>query len=112
MAFNKSTDNIIFLDCNGNTLLIGSPVRYTGTGTTGFITNLMIEECEMWAQMDTTGLNYHASTLVLIEPAGVKVKGKEKYGKPDPTVHEIVEEMNRKLLSDVTGADDRNIIGH
>jgi len=60
--------------------------------------------------MDTTGLNYHASTLVLIEPAGVKIKG--KYGKPDPTVHEIVEEMNRKLLSDVTGADDRNIIGH
>ena len=110
MAFNKSTDNIIFLDCNGNTLRIGSPVRYTGTGTTGFVTDLMIEECEMWAQIDTTGLKYHASTLVLIEPAGVKIKG--KYGKPDPAVHEIIEEMNRKLLSDVTGADDRNIIGH
>jgi hypothetical protein len=110
MVFDKNTDNIILLDCKGNTLRIGSPVRYTGTGTTGFITDLMIEECEMWAHLDTTGLNYHTSTLVLIEPEGVKIK--EKYGKPDPAVHEIVEEMNRKLLSDVTGADDRNIIGH
>ena len=111
MAFDKNTDNIIFLDCKGNTLRIGSHVRYTGTGTTGFVTDLMIEECEMWAQLDTTGLNYHTSTLVLIEPEGVN-KIKEKYCKPDPAVHEIIEEMNRKLLSDVTGADDRNIIGH
>jgi hypothetical protein len=110
MVLNNNTDHIIFLDCKGNTLRIGSPVRYTGTGTTGFVTDLMIEECEMWVQLDTTGLTYHASTLVLIEPEGVKIKG--KYGKPDPAVHEIVEEMNRKLLSDVTGADDRNIIGH
>lgn len=110
MAFNKNNDNIIFLDCKGNTLHIGSPVRYTGTGTTGFITELVIEDCEMWARMDSTGLNYHASTLVLIEPEGVKIKG--KYGKQDPAVYEIMEEMNRKLLRDVTGADDRNIIGH
>ena len=110
MAFNKNTDNIIFLDCNGNTLRIGSPVRYTGTGTTGFVINLIIEEYEMWAQLDTTGLNYHASTLVLIEPGEVKIKG--IYGKPIPAVLDIVEEMNRKLLRDVTGADDRNIIGH
>ena len=110
MDFNKNADNIVFLDCKGNTLRIGSPVRYTGTGTTGFIMDLTLEECEMWARLDTTGLNYHASTLLLIEPDGVKTKG--KYGKPDPAVHEIVEEMKRKLLRDVTGADDRNIIGH
>ena len=73
MAFDKNIDNIIFLDCKENSLRIGSPVRYTGTGTTGFVTDLMIEECEMWAQLDTTGLNYHTSTLVLIEPEGVKI---------------------------------------
>ena len=110
MEFNKNTDNIIFLDCKGNTLRIGSSVRYTGTGTTGFIIDLALEECEMWARLDTTGLNYHASTLLLIEPDGVKIKG--KYGKHDPAVHEIVEEMKRKLPRNVTGADDRNIIGH
>jgi hypothetical protein len=110
MAFNKNTNDIVFLDCKGNTLRIGSPVRYTGTGTTGFISDLMMEDCEMWARLDTTGLNYHASTLVLIESERVKAKG--HYGKVEPAVHEILEEMNRKLLSDVTGADDRNIIGH
>lgn len=110
MDFNKNEDNIVFLDCKGNTLRIGSPVRYTGTGTTGFVTDLIMEDCEMWVQMDSTGLTYHASTLVLIEPHEVRVKG--KYGKNVPTVNEIMEEMQRKLLSEVAGADDRNIIGH
>ena len=103
-------DNFVFLDCNGNPLHIGSPVRYTGTGTTGFITDLKFEECEMWARLDSTGLTYHSSTIVLINADKVKVKG--KYGETNPTIDEIHEEMKRKLLGEVTGADDRNIIGH
>lgn len=110
MYYNRAADNLVFLDCKGNTLHIGSPVKYTGTGTTGFITELLFEECEMWVRLDSTGLTYHFSTIVLIDADQVRVKG--KYGKTDPTVNEMHEEMKRKLLGEVTGADDRNIIGH
>ncbi|MDF1532512.1 MAG: DUF2098 family protein [ANME-2 cluster archaeon] len=103
-------DNFVFIDCNGNTLRIGSPVRYTGTGTTGFITDLEFRECEMWVSLDSTGLTYHSSTIVLIDADKVKVKG--NYGNTAPSIAEMHEEMKRKLLGDVTGADDRNIIGH
>lgn len=89
---------------------IGSPIRYTGTGTTGYVLDMFMENCEMWVKMDTTGLTYHASTLVLIRPDEVRVKG--RYGKLDPTVNEIMAEMGRKLLRDVRGADEYNIIGH
>ena len=103
-------DNVVFLDCKGNTLRIGSPVRYTGTGTTGTVTELIFEDCEMWVQLDSTGLTYHSSMVVCID-AG-EVKGHGHYGQIAPSVNDVYEEMNRKLASDVTGADDRNIIGH
>ncbi|MCL7415557.1 MAG: DUF2098 domain-containing protein [ANME-2 cluster archaeon] len=103
-------DNLVFLDCNGNTLRIGSPVRYTGTGTTGFTTDLVFEECETWVRMDSTGLTYHSSTMVLIDADKVKVKG--NYGKTILSIPEMHNEMKRKVLGEVTGADDRNIIGH
>jgi hypothetical protein len=47
---------------------------------------------------------------VLIDADKVKVKG--NYGKTNLSVAEMREEMKRKLLGEVTGADDRNIIGH
>jgi hypothetical protein len=106
----KVPDNFVFIDCNGNSLRIGSPVRYTGTGTTGYIIDLEFEECEMWVRLDSTGLTYHSSTVVLIDAN--KVKGKGNYGKTTLSIDEMREEMERKLLGEVTGADDRNIIGH
>jgi hypothetical protein len=106
----KIEDNIVFLDCKGNTLRIGSPVKYTGTGTTGIVSELTMEDCEMWVQLASTGLTYHTSTIVLIDSGDIKVKG--HYGQIAPSIDSIHEEMKRKLLSDVTGADDRNIIGH
>jgi len=110
MNNSRVPDNFVFIDCNGNTLHIGSPVRYTGTGTTGFIIDLEFEDCEMWVRLDSTGLTYHSSTIVLIDADKVKVK--RNYGKTNPSVTEMREEMKRKLLGEVTGADDRNIIGH
>lgn len=110
MDFNKNQDNINFLDGRGRTIKIGSPVKYTGTGTTGFVIDLIFEDCEMWVRLDSTGLTYHASTLLLIDAAQVKVK--HTYGMVTPSVENIQEEMKRKLLQNVTGADDRNIIGH
>ena len=43
-------------DINGNVLTVGMAVRYTGTGTTGEISAIKVEDGEGWVRLEDSDL--------------------------------------------------------
>ncbi len=65
-------------------ILIGSHVRYTGTGSAGEILDVRTDEEGTWAKMDTTELWYNSQFIEVIdenEYQRIKHKEKELSGK-------------------------------
>jgi len=54
-------------DAINKTILKGSHVRYTGTGSAGEVLDVRSDEQGTWAKMDTTELWYNSEFLELID---------------------------------------------
>jgi hypothetical protein len=54
------------MDATGKSILVGSHVRYTGTGSAGEVLDVKEDNEGTWAQVDTTKLWYNSEFLELI----------------------------------------------
>ncbi len=54
-------------DATGKTILKGSHVRYTGTGSAGEVLEIKADDDGTWAKVDTTDLWYNSEFLELID---------------------------------------------
>ena len=67
-------------DARGKNILIGSHVRYTGTGSAGEVLDVRSDEEGTWAKIDTTDLWYNSEFLELLnqhEYDRIKRRGKQ-----------------------------------
>lgn len=62
------------LDLNGQPILVGVAVRYLNTGTAGMVQAIRADPEGAWAQIDTTGLFYRTSALLIIDASELKDK--------------------------------------
>jgi len=58
-------------DTTGKTILKGSHVRYTGTGSAGEVLDVKSDDEGTWAKIDTTDLWYN-SVFGAHQPAGLR----------------------------------------
>lgn len=66
-------------DARGKSILKGSHVRYTGTGSAGEVLDTRSDDEGTWAKIDTTDLWYNSEFLELInqrEYERIKLRGK------------------------------------
>ena len=69
-------------DVNGNVLTVGMAVRYTGTGTTGEISAIKVEDGDGWVRFEDSDLWYNANYLEVIDRSQLK-RGSGKGRKTD-----------------------------
>ena len=55
-----------FCDIRGETIDIGSFIRYTGTGTISKVVDLKEEDNEQWVKLDEPALCYAADSLEVV----------------------------------------------
>ncbi len=65
-------------DSVGNPLNVGNIVRYSGTGTTGTIIEIIQDEDGTWAVLDKTNLLYAVKTLTVTGEAKKEKELEEK----------------------------------
>jgi len=87
-------------DATGKTILKGSHVRYTGTGSAGEVLDVKSDDEGSWAKIDTTDLWYNSEYLELINQRDyerIKLRGK-------PFKESVEEEETSKARKDVEKA--------
>lgn len=57
---------MVVADATGKSIIVGSHVRYTGTGSAGEVLDLKEDDEGTWAKVDTTKLWYNSEFLELI----------------------------------------------
>jgi hypothetical protein len=63
------------MDARGKSLTIGSMVRYSGTGTSGEISAMKVEDEEGWIKMDDSEIWYNTEYLEVLDKSKInKVK--------------------------------------
>lgn len=75
------------VDKKGKTITIGSIVRYTGTGTTGEVSAIKVENNVGWVKLDKNDLWYNSKYLEVI--------GKEEYKEKRKVKPEIKEQIKK-----------------
>ncbi|MCK5216529.1 MAG: DUF2098 domain-containing protein [Euryarchaeota archaeon] len=90
-------------DIYGRPLEVGSPVRYGGTGTSGFITEITCDSEGAWAQIDTTNLLYKLETLTFLDDFEAKEAIGERIFSTDEmeeSLAKMEEEASKAMLHD------------
>ncbi|MBI5460517.1 DUF2098 domain-containing protein [Methanobacterium sp.] len=78
-------------------ILIGSHVRYSGTGSSGEVLDLRSDEDSVWAKMDTTELWYNSRYLELLnEDEYNRLKRRESRRKATKPSEETDDKENTK----------------
>ena len=66
------------VDSHGNPIEVGDPVKYSGTGTKGFVTEIICDSEGAWAVIDTNNLLYKLESLTVLEELEAKVEMGER----------------------------------
>ncbi|MBE2900545.1 DUF2098 domain-containing protein [Methanothermobacter thermautotrophicus] len=91
-------DSMEVKDINGNVLTVGMAVRYTGTGTTGEISAIKVEDGEGWARLEDSDLWYNTDYLEVVDKSELR-RAVRKEG-PGDTIDRI-----RKMKEDFADVD-------
>jgi hypothetical protein len=68
------------VDAHGHDIVIGSPVRYGGTGTKGHVIEIICDEEGAWAIIDSTNLLYRLESLKVLDELEAKAEmGERKF---------------------------------
>ena len=68
------------VDANGNPIEVGNPVKYGGTGTKGYVTEIICDSEGVWAVVDTKNLLYRLESLTVLDELEAKVEmGERKF---------------------------------
>ena len=59
-------------DLRGKTINVGSYARYTGTGTTGQVSDIKEENHNQWAKLENSDLWYSLDTIEVITKEDIK----------------------------------------
>ena len=59
-------DNMSFCDIRGETIDVGTFIRYTGTGTISKVVDLKEEDNEQWVKLDEPALWYAADSFEVV----------------------------------------------
>ena len=91
------------VDIYGLALDVGSPVRYGGTGTTGYISEITCDSEGAWAEIDSTGLLYKLESLTLLDTYEAKEEiGERKFTRKEiqDSLENLEDEAKRAQLDD------------
>ncbi len=66
------------VDVCGNSIVSGSYVLYTGTGTIGRVSDIKTMDNDIWAKVDTTNLWYKINSLQVVDNAKKNLKKESK----------------------------------
>ena len=102
--YESGSDPVV--DVYGHPIEVGSPVRYGGTGTTGYVTEIISDSEGAWVVIDTTGLLYKLESLTFLD----KLEAKEALGEREFTREEIQEVLEKaEEEADKARLDDTNL---
>ena len=84
------------LDARGKTINVGAMIRYEGTGSTGEVSAVKVEDNEGWIKIDQSDLWYNSEYLEVLEKFDAK---KEKTSDQDKTAKalEKAKKMQKEL---------------
>ena len=99
-------ENMSFCDIRGETIDVGSFIRYTGTGTISKVVDLKEEDNEQWVKLDEPALWYAADSLEVVnEKDIVDIESVDKDTlKQVKDIKEGYEELNANL-NDIQGCE-------
>ena len=83
-------------DLRGKTIDIGSYARYTGTGTTGQISDINEENDNKWAILENSDLWYSLDTIEVITKEDIK-----NFDNKDEDTDKKVKDLKEKAKDDV-----------
>lgn len=83
------------LDARGKTVNVGALVRYTGTGTTGEVSAVKLENNEGWIKLDESEVWYNSEFTEILD----KTKSKTKSFDEDKTAKAL--EKAKKMKKDL-----------
>ncbi len=92
-------------DSVGNPLHIGNTVRYSGTGTTGTVTEIIQDEDGIWAVLDKTNLLYSVETLTITG----EVKKEKEMEEVQFTREQIAEVLEKQKEQAPDKLDDTSV---
>ncbi|MCK9150882.1 DUF2098 domain-containing protein [Methanobacterium alcaliphilum] len=61
------------LDIRGKTVNVGASIRYTGTGTTGEVSAVKLENNEGWVKLDESDVWYNSEYMELLDKTHKKI---------------------------------------
>ena len=91
-------------DLRGKTIDIGSYARYTGTGTTGQISDIKEENDNKWAKLENSDLWYSLDTIEVITKEDIK-NFDNKDEDTDKKVKDLKEKANDDVASNFSNVD-------
>ncbi|MDI6702237.1 DUF2098 domain-containing protein [Methanothermobacter wolfeii] len=86
-------------DAGGRVLTVGMTVRYTGTGTTGEISAIKVEDDKGWARLEDSDLWYSTDYLEVVDKSELKKRAGKRRG-PEETLEKV-----RKMKEDLEDID-------
>lgn len=88
------------VDGRGKMITVGSIVRYNGTGTTGEVSGLKIEDDQGWARLADSDLWYNTEYLEVIDKAEIERRESEKSERLDKSLKKL-----KKMREDLEEVD-------
>jgi len=88
------------VDGRGKMITVGSIVRYGGTGTTGEVSGLKVENDQGWARLADSDLWYNTEYLEVIDKAEIERRESEKSERLDKSLKKL-----KKMREDLEEVD-------
>lgn len=91
-------------DLRGKTINVGSYARYTGTGTTGQVSDIKEENHNQWAKLENSDLWYSLDTIEVITKEDIK-NFDNKNEDTDKDVKKLKEKAKNDVVSNFSNVD-------
>ncbi len=86
------------IDGRGKMITVGSVVRYSGTGTTGEVSGLKVEDGQGWARLADSDLWYNTEYLEVVDKSLLeRKKAEEVVERAQPKRKERKEKIDKSL---------------
>lgn len=95
----EDSQTIEALDINGDTIVLGTVLRYVNADTVGRATDIKEDDDGIWVLLDTNDLYYNVEALVIADPSALKVKHDEE--KTEFNAREYVKRFESEDTADI-----------
>jgi hypothetical protein len=93
------------MDARGKTVTVGAMVRYSGTGTSGEVSAIKVEEEEGWIKMDDSEVWYNTEYLEVLDKSNQKLKTERNRDESTAAALEKSKKMKKELEEIAMGSE-------